>query len=95
MTLLSSFIRRIVIALAQSVGSKITDTGTGRVLGRAFLIPWRGKIAVIGLEAEVKPVFLPQKRLTYWKQDLGFTVQVPPDFPHETSPQRPPDPPAK
>ena len=93
--MLSSFIRRIVIALARSVGSKITDAETGRVLGRAFLFPWRGRIAVIGLDAEVKPVFLTQKRLTYWKQDLGFTVQPPPDFPHETGSQRPPDPPAQ
>ena len=93
--MLTSLIRRIVIALARSVGSKITDEETGEVLGRAFLFPWRGKIAVIGLDAEVKPVFLPQKRLTYWKQDLGFTLHKPADFPHEASPQRPPDPPAK
>ena len=91
----SNFVRRVVITLARSVGSKITDAETGRVLGRAFLFPWRGKIAVIGLEAEVKPVFLPQKRLTFWKQDLGFTVQQPPDFPHEASPQRPPNPSAE
>ena len=91
----SNFVRRVVITLARSVGSKITDAETGKVLGRAFLFPWRGKIAVIGLEAEVKPVFLPQKRLTFWKQDIGFTVQQPPDFPHEASPQRPPDPPTE
>ena len=95
MALLSNFARRAALAFARSVGSKITDAETGKVLGRAFLFPWRGKIAVIGLEAEVKPVFLPQKRLTFWKQDLGFTVQQPPDFPHEASPQRPPDPPAE
>ena len=95
MALPSSLFRRVILALARSMGSKITDEETGKVLGRAFLFPWRGKIAVIGLEAEVKPVFLPQKRLTFWKQDLGFTVQQPPDFPHEASPQRPPDPPAE
>ena len=93
--MISTLIRRIVLALARTAGSKITDAETGKVLGRAFLFPWRGKIAVIGLDAEVKPVFLTQKRLTYWKQDLGFTIQHPPDFPHEASPQRPPDPPAK
>ncbi len=95
MTLFTSLVRRVVITLARRVGSKITDAETGRVLGRAFLFPWRGKIAVIGLDAEVKPVFLPQKRLTFWKQDLGFTVQQPPDFPHEASPQRPPNPSAE
>ena len=92
---LSSVIRRIVIGLARSVGSKVTDAETGRVLGRAFLVPWKGRIAVIGLDAEVKPVFVTQKRLTFWKQDIGFTVQPPPDFPHEASPQRPPDAPEK
>ena len=92
---LSSVIRRIVIGLARRVGSKVTDAETGRVLGRAFLFPWKGRIAVIGLDAEVKPVFVAQKRLTFWKQDIGFTVQPPPDFPHEASPQRPPDAPEK
>ena len=92
---LSSVIRRMVIGLARSVGSKVTDAETGRVLGRAFLVPWKGRIAVIGLDAEVKPVFVAQKRLTFWKQDIGFTVQPPPDFPHEASPQRPPDAPEK
>ena len=95
MTLISSIVRRIVLALARSVGSRITDAETGEVLGRAFLFPWRGQIAVIGLDAEVKPVFLPQKRLTYWKQNLGFTVHKPADFPHEASPQCPPNPPAE
>ena len=92
---LSNVIRRIVIGLARSVGSKITDAETGRVLGRAFLVPWKGRIAVIGLDAEVKPVFVAQKRLTFWKQEIGFTVQPPPDFPHEASSQRSPDAPEK
>ena len=92
---LPSVIRHIVIGLARRVGSKVTDAETGRVLGRAFLIPWKGRIAVIGLDAEVKPVFLPQPRLTFWKQELGFTEHPPADFPHEASPQRPPDAPEK
>ncbi len=95
MSLFSNAVRSVVLALARSIGSKIVDAETGRVLGRAFLIPWRGKIAVIGLDAEVRPVFLPQKRLTYWKQELGFALHQPPDFPHETRPQSPPDAPAR
>lgn len=95
MSFLSRIIRPVVITLARTVGSKIVDAETGRVIGRAFLFPWRGKIAVIGLDAEVKPVFLPQQRLTYWKQELGFTLHTPPDFPHAARPQRPPDPPAR
>ena len=95
MSFLTSAVRRLVLALARSVGSKIVDAETGAVIGRAFLVPWRGKIAVIGLDAEVKPVFLPQKRLTYWKQELGFKLHTPPDFPHAVRPQYPPDPPAR
>ena len=95
MSFLTRIVRPVVLALARSVGSKIVDAETGRVIGRAFLIPWRGKIAVIGLDAEVRPVFLPQPRLTYWKQELGFTLHTPPDFPHAVRPEPPPDPPAR
>jgi hypothetical protein len=95
MSILTSAVRRVVLALARRMGTKIVDAETGAVIGRAFLVPWRGKIAVIGLDAEVKPVFLPQKRLTYWKQEIGFTLHAPADFPHVERLQRPPDPPAR
>ena len=74
-------LRSVGLALVQRVGMKIYDSENGRLLGRALLIPWRGKIHVIGLEATVRPVFLLQKRLTFWKQVLGFTTHPPPDFP--------------
>ena len=90
MRALKDLLRRLVLALARRCGSKIVDAETGRFLGRAFLLPWKGSVAVIGLAEEVKPVFLPQKRLTFWKQDLGFTVPSAVDFPHEPRPQ--PDP---
>lgn len=90
MSILSRPIRSLVLTLARTLGSTITDAETGAVIGRALLLPWRGKIAIIGLDAEVKPVFLPQARLTYWKQNLGFTLLPPPDFPHEPHPQSPP-----
>ena len=77
------FVRRVGLAIARLVGSQIVEYKTGRQLGRALLIPWRGKIHVIGLDVAVRPVFLPQKRLTYWKQDLGFTIHPRPDFPRE------------
>ena len=76
-------IRSVGLAIARTFGARIVDYETGRALGRAFLFPWRGKIHVIGLEAAVRPVFLPQKRLTYWKQEIGFTVHPPPNFPNE------------
>jgi hypothetical protein len=80
-------LRHLVVAVARRVGSRIIDHRTGQVLGRALLVPFRGRILVIGLEPSVVvPTFLPQKRLTYWKQDLGFMAHPPPDFPHEPRP---------
>jgi hypothetical protein len=74
-------IRFVGLALARFVGTKIRDIETGELIGRALLLSWRGRIHVIGLKAAVRPMFIPQKRLTYWKQEIGFTVHPPPDFP--------------
>lgn len=76
-------VRAAGLALVQRFGSPVYDTRTGRLLGRALFVPFRGKLHVIGLEANVRPVFAPQARLTYWKQELVFTTHPPPDFPHE------------
>lgn len=81
---MKKFTRAIGLALARAIGTRIFDQRTGRTLGKALMVPWRGKIHVIGLEAAVRPVFLPQKRLTYWKQELGFTTHPHPDFPRES-----------
>ncbi len=82
-------IRSLGLWLAHTFGTRIVDSETGRSLGRAFVIPWKGKIHIIGLEAEVRPAFLPQKRLTYWKQEIVFTVHRPVDFPNETDTKGP------
>lgn len=79
-------LRAVVVRAARRLGSPLRDVRTGRVLGRALLFSFRGKIHVIGLETAVIPVFVPQERLTYWKQELGFTAHPPPDFPHEPRP---------
>lgn len=83
-------LRNIGLFLARLVGTRLIDFQTGRDLGKALIIPWRGKVHAIGLETAVRAVFLPQKRLTYWKQEIGFTTQPPPDYPNErsTSPTR-------
>jgi hypothetical protein len=73
--------RRAGLAVVHRFGMKIYDCANGRLLGRALLVPWKGQIHVIGLEATVRPLFLPQKRLTFWKQNLGFTPPSAPDFP--------------
>jgi hypothetical protein len=74
-------IRSVGLFLARIFGSRVTDFQTGQPLDKALIIPWRGKIHVIGLKKNVRPIFHPQTRLTYWKQTIGFTVHVPPDFP--------------
>ena len=79
-------LRAFVVKAARRLGSPVRDVRTGKVVGRAMVIAFRGKVYVIGLETAVVPVFLPQERLTYWKQELGFTAHPPPDFSHEPRP---------
>ena len=84
MTRFRKLMRTIGMKLVRRFGARLRDAETGEVLGRVLVVPWRGRIHVIGLEeVTVRPAFLPQQRLTYWKQDLGFTRMPPPDFPHE------------
>ena len=78
---IKSLLRSAALAILRAFGTTIVDARTGIRLGRAFLFTWRGTIRVIGLETPVVPVFLPQTRLTYWKQELGFTTHPAPDFP--------------
>jgi hypothetical protein len=77
-------VRRIIraagLVVARAIGTRLVDCKTGRSLGKALIIPWRGRIHVIGLETAVIPIFFPQQRLTFWKQELGFTVHDQPDF---------------
>ena len=76
-------IRAIGLKIAQTIGTPVKDIESGQSLGRALVIPWRGKIHLIGLNASVRPMFQPQKRLTYWKQEIVFSEHPPPDFPRE------------
>ncbi len=83
---MKQFLLRILPVLIRLFGSKIRDARTGNVIGRALLLPWRGRIHFIGTTGVVEPVFLPQERLTYWKQELGFAKLDPVDFPREPRP---------
>ncbi|MBP7948153.1 MAG: hypothetical protein KA004_00765 [Verrucomicrobiales bacterium] len=74
---------KLLQVTARILGSKIRDVHTGAVLGRAFLIPWRGRIHLLGFSGiPVYPVFLTQERVTYFRQSLGFTAHPEPDFEH-------------
>jgi hypothetical protein len=84
MTQFRKFIRAIGMKLVHSLGTRLRDAETGEVLGRVLIVPWDGRIHVIGLEeVTVRPTFLTQQRLTYWKQELGFARLPPPDFPRQ------------
>lgn len=75
-------VRAIGLTIVKKIGMKIRDAQSGRTLGRVLMIPWGGRIHMIGLPEGVQPLFLPQKRLTYWKQEMGFKIRAAPDFPH-------------
>jgi hypothetical protein len=72
-------------AVVRACGSPIRDHRTGELLGRGFLIPWRGKILVLGLRERVEPDFLPAPDIRYRIQWLGFVRPGPADFPRENA----------
>jgi hypothetical protein len=85
-TLVMLRLRNFLVALFRILGSDVHDCETGEKIGRALLLPWRGRILLIGLDANVTLHFLPQKRATFWKQEIGFRKAQPPDFPREPRP---------
>ena len=77
-------LKKAGLALLRLVcGINLVDQRTGKVIARVAVIRWKGRLRLIGLEgAALRPHFLPQEKLTYWAQDLGFSTHAPPDFPH-------------
>jgi len=69
--------------LFRQLGSDILDAETGAVISRALLVPWRGRILILGTVPDLVPVFQPEARMVQWKRTLGFTCHPAPDFPHE------------
>lgn len=82
-------IRPLFLGLIDLLGSNIRDVDTGECIGRALLVPWRGRILVLGEGVagySLVPKFYAQPRLTFWKCELGFTRHPEPDYPHESRP---------
>ena len=84
--LLSCFLQNFVYF----VGQKIYDEKTGKLIGKALIIPWRGKIHFfMGKNRKqdtfpfVYPHFCKMKRACFWKQEIGFSIHPEPDFPNE------------
>ncbi len=44
-------LRALVLRVARLLGSPVIDARTGKVLGRALVVPFRGRVHVIGLDA--------------------------------------------
>lgn len=84
--LLTKIARVLLLKFAHTFGVRLKDQRTGEPLGRVLVVPFRGKLWIIGLSVSVKPEFLPQIRTTYWKQDLGFSTHPEPDFPSVSRP---------
>lgn len=79
-------ISRTLVRIARALGSPIRDAYSGEVIGRGLVIALGRRIWVIGVEENLVPVFAPQRRLTYWRQQLGFTRHPPVDYPREARP---------
>jgi len=79
-------LRPLFIGLINLLSSKIRDMDTGECIGRALIIPWRGRILIMGEGVAgyaLVPKFCAQTRITFWKCELGFTRHSPPDYTSE------------
>ena len=94
---LRKFASKLVVLAAKLLGTTLRDHRTNQPIGKAILLPFRGKIHLLGYHCpqgqgqHVIPKFDTQQRATYWKQTIVFTKHPEPDYPRE-HPQRHPDP---
>jgi hypothetical protein len=78
---MKSFLRGLGMCVVRVVGSDLRDAVDGSLLGRALILPWRGKIHLLGYEGvPLRMVCLPQEKIRYWRITLGFTKAEVPDF---------------
>ena len=82
-----AFTKPVLLLVIGLVGMRVRDAGTGKDLGKYLFIPWRGRILVFGPgtanDEPFYPLFLPQERVGYTLQELGFQQHPKPDFPNE------------
>jgi hypothetical protein len=87
---LKQSLRDIGVWFFRLIGSEIRDCRTGKPLGRGLIFYWGGRVHLLGCNCAVVPLPLPQPRVTYWKQSIGFTAHPEVDFPrrapHVSSP---------
>lgn len=82
---LKQALRDVGVWFFRFVGSEIRDCRTGKILGRGLIFFWGGRVHLLGCDCALVPVPIPQKRLTYWKQSIGFTAHPEVDFPSQPS----------
>ena len=79
---LKLMVRNNFMKVVDLFASEIRDHVSGESLGRGLLLGWGGSANLIGHSGlpPLIPRFLPQGRLTYWKQPIGFTTHPRPDY---------------
>jgi hypothetical protein len=90
---LKRFLRDLAVSFFRLIGSEVFDSRTGRRLGRGLIVPWRGRIHLLGFHHAFVPVLQPQPRLTYWHQEIAFTAHDEVDFPRTRKKSQQPSPP--
>jgi len=75
-------VRNTFMKVVDLFASEIRDYVTGESLGRGLILGWGRRANLIGHSGlpPLIPRFLPQGRLTYWKQPIGFTTHPRPDY---------------
>lgn len=75
-------VRNLGLKLIGLFSTEIRDCVTGESLGKALIVALGGRLRVIGHSGlpPLIPRFHSQKRLTYWKQSIGFTTHPKPDY---------------
>ena len=86
------FTSALIQYLAYLFGFKIVDQRTKKLLGKAFLIPFKGKILFIPGKHFKKdtieyviPEFCKLDKECFWKQEIGFSSHLEEDFENEES----------
>lgn len=76
------WINKFAWAAISKLAPRIIDVKTGEILGSAIVVAFGTKVMVIGYRGKnpLVPVFLPEKKLCYWKMRIAFTSAEEPDY---------------
>ena len=82
--MLKKWFNELSWTLCERFAPAIIDVRTGKELGHGLVLAFGSKVWVIGYRGSqpLVPVFLPEKKLRYWKLRIGFTTTEEPDYPN-------------